>query len=164
MNIVWVLVCDASRGRLFEVHEGDAPWTLVEAFTHEESRSKASELVGDSSGRSSPQGGSVHHNALAPASSPKQVEQGHFGHTLASVLDQGQRAHRFSKWVLVAPPHFLGLVKKEVSSELTKHLMVTVDKDYTHLGPHELVEHLKDAVRIPPDQREVVREATKHSH
>ncbi len=74
------------------------------------------------------------------------------------------RSNRFAKWVLVAPPHVLGLLKNELSPELTKHLMTTVAKDYTHLGPEELVAHLHDAVRIPPDQRDVVREKTKHSH
>jgi protein required for attachment to host cells len=164
MNAVWVLVCDAARGRLFEIREGDPSWHVVETFSHEESRSKASELVGDHAGRSSPQGGSVHHNALAPASSPKEVEQGHFVHTLATAMDHAMRANRFSRWVLVAPPHVLGMLKKELSPELTKHLMATVDKDLSHLELGALAEHLHDAVHIPPDQRDVVRETTKHSH
>jgi protein required for attachment to host cells len=91
----------------------------------------------------------VHHNALAPASSPKEVEKQGFAHTLATTLDQAIRSARFRKWLLVAPPHFLGLMRKELTSELVKHLLTTVDKDFNDLAVHELSERLRDAVRVP---------------
>jgi protein required for attachment to host cells len=164
MNTVWVLVCDAARGRLFEIRGGDDAWHLLETFAHGESRSKASDLVSDHSGQSTSQGSSVHHNALAPASSPKEVERGHFAHELGTMLDQAMRSKRFHRLVLAAPPQFLGMLKKELTHELTGHLMATVDKDLSRFESHELVEHLRDAVRIPPDQREVVHETGKHPH
>ncbi len=152
MNNVWILVCDGAHGRLFETFHGDATWRLIEAFEHPESRSRASELVGDHLGQSSAQGGGVHHNALAPSSSPKEVEKGHFVHTLATRLDQAMRAGKFKRWVLVAPPHVLGMVKKELTPALTKHLMGTVEKDLARLQAHELAAKLADVVRIPLDQ------------
>jgi protein required for attachment to host cells len=164
MNTVWVLVCDAARARLFDVHEDGTPWHLIERFEHEASRSRASELVGDHSGRGSPQGGSVHHNALAPASSPKEVEEGHFAHELATMLDQALRSKRFRRWVLVAPPRFLGMLRGEITHELAKHLVTTVDKDLSRLAVHELAVHLRDAVRVPPEQRDILREPTRHPH
>jgi protein required for attachment to host cells len=164
MNKVWVLVCDAARGRLFEVHEGPSPWQLVESFSHELSRSKSSELATDHAGRSASKGGSVHHNALAPASTPKEVEQGHFVHTLARMLDREIRANHFRRWVLVAPPHFLGMIKKELTVELIDALQACVPKDLSRMNPFELSEHLRDAVRVPIDSRDVVREQTKHAH
>jgi protein required for attachment to host cells len=164
MNDVWILVCDAARARVFEVRAAEPSWHLVEALTHAESRSKASELVSDQSGTRSSEGASVHHNALAPSSSPKEVEKEHFIHSLASRLDQAMRSKRFRKWVLVAPPHVVGMVKKELTAELDKHLMATVDKDLTHLELPELKVRLGDIVRLPLDQRDVVREADKHRH
>jgi protein required for attachment to host cells len=164
MNTVWVLVCDAARGRLLEVQGDEPSWHLIETLKHDESRSKSSELVGDRSGRSSSQGASVHHNALSPASTPKEVEQGHFAHTLAKMLDQAMRSKRFRRWVLVAPPHFLGILKRELTPALLENLMTTVDKDLCHLDSHALATHLGDAVRVPADQRDVVREPTKHPH
>ena len=164
MNTVWILVCDSARGRLFETRGNDPTWKLVEVFGHAESRSKVSDLVGDHSGQSSSQGPSVHHNALAPSSSPKEVEKGHFGHTLLTMLDQAMRSKRFDGWVLVAPPHFLGMLKSELTSELQKHLIASLDKDLTHLAAPELAERLRETVRIPIGQQEVVRPATKHAH
>jgi protein required for attachment to host cells len=115
-------------------------------------------------GHSSSEGGSVHHNALAPASSPKEVEKAHFVHTLATMLDQAMRSRRFHRWVLVAPAHFLGMLKKELTVELQKHLMASVDKDLSHLDPRDVAERLRDVVRIPPDQREALHPSGKHGH
>jgi protein required for attachment to host cells len=164
MNTVWVLVCDSAKARFFEIRGGDPSWHLVSEVFHESSRSKPSDLVSDHSGNRSSEGRSAHHNTLSPASSPKEVEKEHFAHSLGKTLSQGMRSARFRRWVLVAPPHFLGLLKKELTPELTRHLMATVDSDMNHLGAHDLAERLRDAVRIPLDQRDVVREADKHAH
>ena len=153
MNTVWVLVCDSAKARFFEIR-GDRAWHLVSEVFHGESRSKASELVGDQSGNRSSEGRSVHHNALAPASSPKEVEKEHFAHSLGATLDEAMRSARFRRWVLVAPPHFIGLLKKELTPELTKHLLSTVDKDMNHLSAHDLAERLREAVHIPLDQQD----------
>jgi protein required for attachment to host cells len=157
MNTVWILVCDSAKARLFEVHEGDPHWRVVEVTTHAESRSKASELVSDHSGRRSSEGAGVHHNALAPSSSPKEVEKEYFLRSLATTLDQAMRAQRFHRWVLVAPPHVVGVLKKDLTPQLEKHLMATIDKDLNQLDVHELEHRLRDDVRIPPDQRDVIR-------
>ena len=164
MNTVWVLVCDAAKARLFELRHGDPSWHAVETVVHEESRSKASELVSDHSGSRSSEGGSVHHNALVPGSSPKDVEKDRFAHSLATTLDRAMRSARFQKWVLVAPPHFVGLMKKELTSELAKHLMATVDKDLSHLHVHALAERLRDTVRIPVHELAAVQEDTRRAH
>jgi protein required for attachment to host cells len=74
------------------------------------------------------------------------------------------RSKRFHKWVLVAPPHFLGLLKEKLTPELEKNLMATMDKDLNHLDGHELAEKLRDTVRISPDAREVLRQPDKHAH
>jgi protein required for attachment to host cells len=91
----------------------------------------------------------VHHNAFAPASSPKEVEKGHFVHSLAMMLDQAMRSRRFDRLVLVAPPHVLGMLKKELTPELGKHLLGTVGKNLNHLTAEELADELRDVVRIP---------------
>jgi protein required for attachment to host cells len=145
----WVLVCDAAKARLFEARDGDPSFHPVELLMHEQSRRKASELVSGQSGSRSSQGRSVHHNALAPHSSPKDVEKARFAHTLTTTLDQAMRTTHFRDWVLVAPPHFLGLIRKELTGELEKHLIATVDKDLNDLDAHALAQRLGDAVRDP---------------
>jgi protein required for attachment to host cells len=154
MNNVWILVCDAAKARFFETRDGDPTWHVVDLVLHDESRAKASELVGSPAGTRSSQGGSVHHNALAPGVLPKDVEKDRFAHRLATALDGAMRSARFWRWVLVAPPHFLGLIRKELTSELEKHLLATVDKDLNDLDVHALSARLRDTVRIPLNERQ----------
>ncbi|MEO8877222.1 MAG: host attachment protein [Polyangiaceae bacterium] len=95
----------------------------------------------------------------------KDVEKGHFAHTLGATLDQAMRSKRFGHWVLVAPPHFVGIMKKELTSELEKHLMTTVDKDFAHLAEKDLGERLHDAVQVPLDQLDATsHETVRHAH
>jgi len=165
MNTVWVLVCDAAKARFFEINGGDPTWHLLSDVSHDESRSKAVDLVSDKAGRSSSEGGSVHHNALAPASSPKEVQKGHFARTLGKTLDQAMRSSRFHRWVLVAPPHFVGLMEKELTTELKKHQLASVDKEMTHLSVNDLAERLRAATAIPVDEQQgSIRPSSKHPH
>ena len=157
MGHMWIMVCDAAKARLFELREGDPSFYVVEIVMHEESRSRASNLVGDRSGSRSSEGASVHHNALAPGSSPKENEKEHFAHSLVTRLDRALRAARFEKWILVAPPHFLGLVKKELTSELQKHLVATIDKDLNGLDAHGLAERLHDITQMQTSESLGVR-------
>jgi Protein required for attachment to host cells len=141
MNSVWVLVCDSGAGRLFETRDGD-PWTLVETLAHD-------------------------NGPLAAKGEPKEIDKVFFAQLIVKTLDQALRAQRFNRWVLVSPPHFIGMVKKELTRELEKHLMATVDKDFTSVEVHALAERLKDAVRIPLNEREVLAEPElphKHAH
>jgi protein required for attachment to host cells len=163
MSTVWVLVCDAAKARFFEVSEGATPWRLLSEVFHEESRSKAAALATDRSGSRSSKGGSVHHDALAPASSPKDVEKEHFARELGKTLEEAMRSARFHRWVLVAPPHFVGLVERQLTPELRKSLLATLDKDLNHLDARALAEKLHESVRIPLDQQNGGRKSDKHA-
>lgn len=164
MNNVWVLVCDAARGRVFSVSGNNAEWRPVQSFRHDSARSKSSELVTDREGRRASVGASSHHNALAPSSSLKEQGERRFAHELSTFLEREAQEHRFHRWVLVAPPQMLGMVKAALSPTLAARLMTTVDKDLTEFGEAELEERLHDAVRIPPDQLEVLNGPVKHRH
>ena len=164
MSTMWILVCDSAKARFFEVRGDDAAWQLLAEVFHEGSRSKAAALEGERAGSRSSQGRSVHHNALAPASSPKDVEKQHFAHELAKTLDEAHRTSRFHHWVLVAPPHFVGLLERELTHGLDKSLLAKVDKDFNHLDAHELKEKLGETARLPLDQQGSVRPSDKHAH
>lgn len=161
---VLVLVCDAARARFFDVQAGDPSWHLVISVTHDESRCKASDLVTDHSGRRSPEGASAHQNALAPSSSPKDLQKELFARTLAKTLDNAMRAARLRHWVLVAPPHFAGALAKHLTPELEKRLLGTLHKDLSHEVPAEIARRVGHLVRAPVDQQRPVRQWGPHLH
>ena len=56
-----------------------------------------------------------------------------FATELARLLDHEYDVNSYASLVIVAPPHFLGMLRKAISAKVTKHLTVSLDKDYSQL-------------------------------
>lgn len=147
----WVLIADSSRARLYSVPQRGKPWALVDEFSHDASRVTAGGLTTDQPGRSHGSGiGKGARSAMESKSSPKEVEVGHFAHELVEVLHHGHGQQAYERIVLVAPPHFLGLLRLGLNDTVSKLIATSVDKDYLHLPESELHARL-DALLQPSD-------------
>jgi len=162
LSTTWIMVCDAAKARLFETRSRAVPWTVLETTLHAESRSKGSELVSDHSGSRASQGASAHHDALAPSSAPKEVTKAHFAHTLVKTLEQARCEGRFDSWIAVAPPHFLGSLRSELTVELGKLLVATLDKDLSQLSRGEIEDRLHDMIPVPLGEPPLLEESRSH--
>ena len=138
----WILVADSSRGRLYNVPEKGKPWTFVKEYTHPASRVSEGGLTTDQPGRTHGSASRGARSSMESKTSPKDVEFEHFAHELACVLHDGHGQQAYNRIVLVAPPHFLGLLRKTINHTVSKLIDVTVDKDYLHLSDNEIREHL----------------------
>lgn len=154
----WILVSDASRAHLYREEPAGRGFTLLESFEHEESRARVRDLVADAQGRKpngTPAGmGLVAHPGgttggtylgrpgAAPDTDPKEVEAQKFARVLADRLEKGLNEHAYESLVLVAPPQFLGLLRSTVSTQVSKHIEASVDKDLSWLDPPRLEERL----------------------
>jgi protein required for attachment to host cells len=143
---LWILVSDASRATLYAAEKRGHDWHVVDSYTHPESRLKDSELTSTEPGHSAKSKGSARHTALEPDTDPKQSEMEHFAEQLADVLTAGTMLKSYDRLVLAAPPHFLGLLRKHLSSETAKRLLAEINKDYTFADPHEARKRLEDAI------------------
>ncbi len=146
MPKTWILISDASRARLFAITGKGRPWTLVQELNHPESRLKGLDLVSDTPGRIPQSKGVRSRPGMAPTTEPKEVEAEHFADQLATVLEDGHGRNAYARLVLVAPPHFLGLLRKGVSVQVGKLITTTIGKDFTQLKEHELPARLADIV------------------
>ena len=88
--------------------------------------------------------------AMDAATPVKEVEAEHFADELAHLLDKEFDHQAYSQFLLVAPPHFLGLLRKRINSKLAKHLLASVDKDLTMADVRELNERLAGSLPAPP--------------
>ncbi|HVY44251.1 MAG TPA: host attachment protein [Minicystis sp.] len=140
----WVLVCDASRARLFQ--SGDAGYAMIAEFSHPLARGHVRrDIVTDANGRKP--GGEPNHPTNArpgaqPDTDPKEVEADKFARMLSEGLGRGLVAHAYDDLVIVAPPHFLGELKGALDAQVVKRLRVTVSKDLMWLEPREIAERL----------------------
>jgi protein required for attachment to host cells len=143
---IWILVADASRAVLYSTEKRGAEWKVVDAFTHPESRQMNSELTSTEPGHSLKSKGSARHTVLEATTSRKQAEMEHFAQQLADVLAAGTMQHSYDSCVLVAPPHFLGLLRGRLSTETEKRITTAINKDYTFTDAHDARGRLEDAV------------------
>ena len=79
---------------------------------------------------------------MSPSTPPHEVEAERFAHTVAKLLEGGLDSNDYERLLLVAPPHFLGLLRSALSSHVAKHVEGSLDKDYTELDAEELAERL----------------------
>lgn len=141
----WIVVSNASRARVFSVN-GELPaWTLVRELSHPESRAKGIELSSKEPGRMKQSAGQGR-PAMDAVTPLKEVEAEHFAQELAHLLDKEFDHQAYSQLLLVAPPHFLGLLRKRLNGKLTKHLLASIDKDLTAIEARELPERLAGAL------------------
>jgi len=141
----WILVADASRARIFDLQDGQR-LKLVREISNPRGRARAQDLVSDEPGRLAKGKGRQVLSAMDPRTSPHEVEAKHFAAELGHALHDGQMHQRYGSLALVAPPHFLGLLRKELHPEVDKLVVSAAHSDYTHVAEHELTHHLGDTL------------------
>ena len=141
MTTTWILVCDASRARILAAEHEEQPWATVEEVDHPAGRNRVRDLVADKEGRIR-QSGHGRQGSMEPDRDPTDVEAGRFARILAARLERGFDEHRYARLVLVAPPRFLGLLRKELSDPVGRLVTATVARYLTRAGSRELREHL----------------------
>lgn len=140
MGPTWVVVCDASRARFFRLGP-QRQWQLVRELEHPESRAKGRDILTDRPGRVK-QSASADRPAMEPTKPVHEVESERFAHEIAKALEKGHAENAYDRLVLVAPPHFLGLLRATISHTVAKRVELTLDKDYTALPPKDLAERV----------------------
>jgi protein required for attachment to host cells len=140
----WVLVSDASRARLFRVGAAEAaPWQTLLEVDHPEGRAHGRETTTDRPGRFALDFGKGFQNQAVPRTTPHQREAERFASTLAGALERGLAEGAYQALVVVAPPYFLGLLREAMSSEVSKHIVGSLHKDYTHLDGRALRQRIE---------------------
>lgn len=151
--VVWVLVGDAGRARIFSCVAGKLArlnrFALVESFDHAESRAHVRDLISDATGRQKGMGYAPgkngmpkHRTGLDPRQVVKDDVALRFARDLVATLERGADNHRYDALVLIAPPHFLGMLKGELGNGCARRLRETVGKDYANLPDHAIREKL----------------------
>ncbi len=144
----WILVTDAGRARLFSTELRENAWNVVEEFEHTEGRETSSDIENTSPPGRMQQGDAQggRRTALEPRTWPKEVEAEHFAQRLVDFLEAAIAKRDYDQLVLVAPPHFLGMLKKKLGQQAAKKLLLSIDKDLSKFPTAEIRERLVDEV------------------
>ncbi len=146
MTTAWILVANASEAKIFSNKGIGKGLEVVTKLSHPDSRKKASELVTDRPGHMAGSGNG--HGSRQPATDPKQHEHDVFSRELAQQLDQGRTSNSYQRLIVVAEPHFRGLLKHAMNSQVNGLVTDSIDKDYTKLSEKELATHLEKVIYL----------------
>ena len=133
-----VIVADNARARIFASHTVINRLEEMEGFVHPEAHLSNRDLVGDSAGKSVDQ-----HGSLDPATSAKNHEEEEFAHLLGKHLKELHNQQHFEQLVLIAPPKFLGMLRKALPGPLDQLVTLTIDKDLTGADVDTLIDYIK---------------------
>jgi len=135
---IWILVTDVSRARLF-AQEGRHV-DEVGDFIHAEGSLPVRALVSDQQGRRGT--GLFDRPGLSQSTDPKEVEAWKFAQKLAGMLKHGLDVNEYDSLILVAPPHFLGILRKTLDHQVAKRLTTSLDKNFIDLKPPKLLKQV----------------------
>jgi protein required for attachment to host cells len=88
-------------------------------------------LESDKPGRAFDSRGGGQRHAMEPRVDAKEAAATRFARELADALQTGLNEHRFEALYLVAPPHFLGLLRQQLSPGLQRCVAGELGKDLT---------------------------------
>jgi protein required for attachment to host cells len=143
----WVLVANRSRASLYLHRQRRKPRvTTVEEFDHPEGRLKDREIDTDKDGRSD-HPDSTRRSAYQRDVEPHEHVAQLFAKKLAERLYRGRVENEYERLVLVAEPHFLGVMKGALDDVTAKLLHGTLSRDLTAERPESIAEYVRDVLR-----------------
>jgi protein required for attachment to host cells len=139
MTTTWIVAADSSRARVLQVADREEKLLEVEDLVNPEGRMNDRELTSDAHprlrGTSGPGSDRQEMSAVE-----HQVEL--FAKRIGEHLEKARNEHRYDRLCLVAPPRFLGALRKELTREVQKLVAEELPKDLSALSARELEDYL----------------------
>jgi len=136
----WVLVADSSCAKIFETEGKGDVLHEVKDFVHPESRLHEQQISSDLPGRHAAGNGGRH--LYETKTGIKEHEAIKFAKEIDSQLQLGRNRDKFGKLVIVAPPHFLGVLRQNFSNSIANLISTEVNKDLVKLNSKQILGHL----------------------
>jgi protein required for attachment to host cells len=122
MANTWIVAADASRARVLQV-AGPKRLVEVDNLLNPDGRLENREINTDARGRFA--GGHTGEDDVGAVDHRTEL----FAKRLGDYLDKARTDHRYDELVLVAPPKFLGMMRKSLGKEVEKLVADQVPKD-----------------------------------
>jgi protein required for attachment to host cells len=145
----WIVVADSSAARFFGADEPTGPITELEAMAHPEGRMPARELTSDLPGRAFDSAGQGRH-AMESEVGPREQSAIDFAHLIARRIEKARVGGEADRVALVAPPDFLGLLRKALTAPAKRMVVYESDHNYVRLSPREIRERLPERLYEAP--------------
>ena len=137
MATTWIVAADESRARVLQVARPERRLVEIEDLLNPEGRLQDREMQTDAQPRFSGRAGG------GPASDREAqgaVEHSarRFAKEVGRYLEKARTQQRFDELVLVAPPKFLGALRKELDKEVEKLVVDELPKELSWFNARDL--------------------------
>jgi protein required for attachment to host cells len=146
MTTTWIIAADSSRARILQVTDRGQHLEEIEDLLNPEGRAHDRELISDAHPRFSGHGGvgkPSSHSTGGPANDREEPSaQEHatelFAKRLADYLDKARTGQRYERLHLIAPPKFLGRLRKALGKDTARLVAEELPKDLSWLNAREI--------------------------
>ena len=145
MQTTWILAADNSRARIFEEIDAQHHLQEIQDFAHPAGHFAEHDFDADAKGRYFGKGERSQGHTAEPNVDPITHENERFCRELSQFLEQARNEHRYDRLYVVAPPKFLGLLRKNLSKEAEKLVVEEIVKDLSKLEQREIEDFLRNA-------------------
>jgi protein required for attachment to host cells len=148
MATTWIVAADSSRARVLQV-AGRERLLEIDNLLNPEGRLQNREINTDAAGRFPGKDRPGGHASDDQDRTVDHVEEG-FAKRVGDYLDKARTEHRYDELVLVAPPKFLGALRKKLGKEVEKLVADELPKDLSWFNARELERYfVKGSGRAP---------------
>ncbi len=140
MTTTWIVSADSARARILQVADRENRFVEVDELRNPEGRMQDRELTTDAEPRQHGPGGT---QSARESTGPVEHSVELFSKRIGDYLEKARTDHRYDRLVVVAPPKFLGTLRKDLGKEVAKLVTDQVPKDLSWLNARALAEHLE---------------------
>lgn len=161
MKTVWILVADEGVARIVAAQGENARLEEVEKITDAGAHADNADLRRDAYGRraqATVQGDAGHPGAhtgrtatVVSSAGEDEIHQEAqlFARRVAKLLEDARNGRRFDELVIVAPPRFLGLLRRALPASVAGVVTRELGKDYCQLPDQDLQQRMADDGIVP---------------
>lgn len=143
MSTQWVIVADRSRARIFEADRNFDQLREIEDLLNPEGRRDDADLRHDAKGRFYGKGEQHQAHTAEPRVSQQEHDEEKFSRDVMQLLTEGCDAKRYDSLVMVAPPEFLGLLRKQLPERVGQHVTSQLNSDISNFPLRQIGDYLK---------------------
>lgn len=147
MQTTWIIIANTAAARIYStIHtDGHLHLELVHELSHPESKMKGIDLVTDGSGKYRGEATGTIQGKYQPPTDPKAHEHDIFAREIVELLENARTQNRFGTLIIVADPHFHGLIDKHLKNhaQVNKLVKKHIQKNYINATEQELLALLR---------------------
>lgn len=141
----WFVVANRTEAVIFkETQKKDL--SFVYRFSNPKGKRREAELDSDRPGKTASSASRTLRHALDTHNNKHEVQAQKFSKTISKALTKAAKEKKFDELVLVAEPHFLGLLRNEIPKELKPYIKHEIHHEYNGDSEPELKKHIFQAL------------------